>query len=407
MQIFHCLEKNFNRYLSSFEAMVGINSHTLNREGVNQLGLYTSDLFESLGFTPERIPSVNPQYGNHCVFTRKGSSRKTILLISHLDTVFPADEEKINNFKWRIDGDKIYGPGTSDIKGGTVMIAMICDAMISAMPEMVDSVTFKVMLDASEETESRDFGELCVQHAGEYPIAGLIFEAGGENSDKLSIVTSRKGRAAFRISARGRSAHSGSDHSYGVNAIQQLAYALMKTEGITDYKNGVTLNIGTVHGGSAINRVPDEAFAEGEIRAWDPDRLDAAIKKLKSINGLSDISSADGLFKSTASVDDIRIVPVWPENTGSQKLLEIYMRAGKKFGVSIYGSGRGGLSDGNYIWKKIPVLDGLGPFGRHSHCSLSSSKNSKEQEYVLKSSFIPKALLNIAAIEDMIRNSSF
>src|SRR5206468_9526957 len=105
--------------------MVCINSFTGNREGVNKLGRLTADCFASLDFTAEFVASVNANYGDHLVLTRKGRSNRSVALVSHLDTVFPPEEELRNNFRWQPEGDRIYGPGTHDIKGGTAMMWLV------------------------------------------------------------------------------------------------------------------------------------------------------------------------------------------------------------------------------------------------------------------------------------------
>ena len=119
------LEEQLPSYLEMLEKMVNINSFTANPEGVNELGKLTADLFANLGFEAEFVPSVNEKYGQHLVLTRNGRSNQALGFVSHLDTVFPAEEEKRNNFHWRLDGERIYGPGTVDIKGGTVMMYMV------------------------------------------------------------------------------------------------------------------------------------------------------------------------------------------------------------------------------------------------------------------------------------------
>ena len=111
--------------------MVGINSFTANAEGVNWLGGLTAECFGQLGFQPEFIPSEIPHYGRHLFLSRQGTGAKRVVLVTHLDTVFPPDEELRNNFRWEEAPaeSRIYGPGTVDIKGGTVLIWMILRAL--------------------------------------------------------------------------------------------------------------------------------------------------------------------------------------------------------------------------------------------------------------------------------------
>ena len=91
------------------KSMVALNSFTANAAGVNELGRLTADAFAPLGFTPECVPSTNPAWGRHLVLTRRGTSDCGIAMVSHLDTVFPPEEEARNNFHWQVDGDRISG----------------------------------------------------------------------------------------------------------------------------------------------------------------------------------------------------------------------------------------------------------------------------------------------------------
>src|SRR6478609_9768893 len=106
------LESIMPRGLELLREMVGINSFTLNPVGVNQLGRFTAECFAPLGFTAETVQSTNPLFGEHLILTRPGTSKASIALISHLDTVYSAEEEARNDFRWHIEGDRIYGPGT-------------------------------------------------------------------------------------------------------------------------------------------------------------------------------------------------------------------------------------------------------------------------------------------------------
>src|SRR5215472_730128 len=110
------LEARMPEALDLLRRMVAVNSFTAIPEGVNRLGRLTADAFAPLGFSAEFVGSTNPDWGNHLVLTRVGTSRRSIAMISHLDTVFSTEEEQRNNFHWQVEGDRIFGPGTLDIK---------------------------------------------------------------------------------------------------------------------------------------------------------------------------------------------------------------------------------------------------------------------------------------------------
>src|SRR5579862_9626425 len=120
--------------LDLLREMVEINSYTGNRDGVNRLGRLTAERFAPLGFTAASVPSIESAYGDHLILTRPGRSQRSVAMISHLDTVFPPEEEARNNFHWQPEGERVYGPGTQDIKGGTVMMWLVLAALRAQDP---------------------------------------------------------------------------------------------------------------------------------------------------------------------------------------------------------------------------------------------------------------------------------
>ncbi len=389
-------------YLSILEKMVSINSFTRNPQGVEQLRRYTEEIFTPLGFESTVIPSRYEGYASHLLLTKRGHFNKTIGFISHLDTVYPPEEEVENDFHWRVVGDKIYGPGTNDIKGGTLFIFMLMDALKTIAPQYFEAITWKILLDASEEELAEDFGELCRQELAENGIAGLIFECGTPFDDGYSIVVSRKGRAVFRAVAQGRGAHPGTNHEEGASAILQLAEAIRVIEAMTDYEKQLTVNIGKIHGGFAINRVPHHAEAIFEMRTFFKETYEEAKRKLLTLEDVPLIKNHRGTFTCQLDVQCTQETPPWFENEGTKTLFDVWKKAGETLGMNVFKEYRGGGSDGNHISEAIPIIDGLGPIGDFSHSSQMSDDGSKEQEFIYLSSIIPKSKLNFLAILSLI-----
>jgi glutamate carboxypeptidase len=397
-------------YLELLRQMVEINTFTANADGVNRLGSLTANEFSSLGLSSEFVQSVNPEFGRHLFiqhdagFDSSGmnrAARKSIALISHLDTVFSPDEEKANNFFFRQEGDRIYGPGTVDIKGGTVLIFMVLDAIKTLYPQLFDQVNWLVALDASEETLSEDFGALCLERIPSDATACLVFEGGTPNRNTVPVVTSRKGRAVFGIRVNGRGAHAGNYHKQGANAIVQIAHTVQQIAALTDYGQQITFNVGVINGGSVVNRVPHYAEALVEMRAFSPEIFASGFQKMMELDGTSSLSSNDG-FPCRVSVQALSQSAPWPRNARTDQLFELWRETGARLDLEVVPEDRGGLSDGNLLWNHVPVLDGLGPSGTNAHCSERSLDGSKDQEFVLVSSFIPKATLNILSILRLI-----
>ncbi len=394
------LESNLNDYLELLRQIVAINSFTSNPQGVNGLARLTADAFQTLDFKAEFVPSTRMEYGSHLFLTRVppgGAPYRAVAMISHLDTVFPPEEEIANDFAWRVEGERIYGPGTVDIKGGTVMIYMVLDALRTFAPQVYEQTAWYVCLDASEEALADDFGRLCLERLPSDTAACLVFEGGTIVPGVYPLVTARKGRATYRVTVEGKSAHAGNYHANGANAIVQMAHTVQKIAALTNYQDQITFNVGTITGGSVVNRVPHQATASVEMRAFSPQVFAAGVSSMLALSGTSEIKSKDG-FQCKVHVELGEQTAPWPVNDGSERLYNLWSTAAGELGMQVRREERGGLSDGNALWSRFPTLDGLGPAGENAHCSERSADRSKDQEFVLASSFVPKALLNTAAL---------
>lgn len=396
------LEAELPAAIELLRQMVGINSFTLNPEGVNRLAKFTAESFAPLGFTAEYVDSTNPLFGKHLVLTRRGRGSKSIAMISHLDTVFPPEEEARNDFHWSVEGDRIFGPGTHDIKGGTVMMWLVLKAIQAHAPEVFEDITWKLFLNSSEEMFSPDFGVVCCERFQKNTLAALVFEAEGRLGEERLLVLARKGRATWRVTVSGRGSHAGGKHSHGANAVVQLGQLLPRIAAITDYSRELTVNVATVNGGTVLNRVPHEAVAEGELRAFDAATYNDGKARLFALAGPGEVRSpADG-FRCEVKVEILTESRPWPRNEATDRLCDFWIQAGKELNLPVSGYERGGLSDGNQIWDVVPTLDGLGPWGDGDHCSERSADGSKLPEFVEISGIVPKAALNVVAITKMI-----
>lgn len=402
------LQHNLHVYLDLLHQMVAVNSFTMNQRGVNRLGQLTADLFAPLGFQSEFVPSGGFSYGRHLVLTREGGATNgqpapALGLISHLDTVYSATEEQANDFHFRIAGDRIYGPGTADIKGGTVLIYMVLDGLRHFFPDVFNGVTWRVLLNAAEEVLAPDFGALCRERlAG--ALAALVFESGDVDDGHYQLVTARKGMARYHITVAGRSAHAGATHHQGANAIVQLADIVSQIADFTDYERDLTFNVGTIVGGTLVNRVPHQASASVEMRAFDPAVFDEGVARMLAFNDYCSVRSAADGYPCAVQVSlDGRWEP-WPANGATEGLLAVWQGVATELGATIAPRATGGLSDGNWLWDRVPTIDGLGPAGAHEHSAERSDDGSKDQEYALASSFVPKAVLNTIAIARLVES---
>jgi glutamate carboxypeptidase len=397
------LERELPAALEVLRRMVEINSFTTNRDGIAKLARLTAETFAPLGFAAESVPSVNPSYGEHLILTRGGTGR-SLAMVSHLDTVFPPEEEERNNFRWLREGDRIYGPGTCDIKGGTVMMWLVLRALREFAPAVFEEISWRLFWNSSEETLSADFGEVVRSRLDSGTIAALVFEAEGREGNTRNVVVARKGRATWRITALGRGAHAGSKFALGANAVIQLAHTLTRvaTIGSAD----LSVNAGTISGGTVINRVPHEAYAEGEMRSFSPEALARGKAALLALAGPGEVRAAADGHACEVRVEVIGESLGWPRNPATDRLAAIWLAEAGQLAIPAGTEQRGGLSDGNMLWDAVPTLDGLGPWGDHAHCSERNADGTKLPEYVEVSSFVPKAALNARAILSLVHSAS-
>jgi glutamate carboxypeptidase len=174
---------------------------------------------------------------------------------------------------------------------------------------------------------------------------------------------------------------------------------------LTDYSRDLTVNVATISGGTVLNRVPHEAVAEGEFRAFTSETYNHAKNALMALNGPGEVRSPADRYACQVRVEILNETRPWPRNEATDRLFGFWKAAGEELGLPINLQERGGLSDGNLIWDVVPTLDGLGPWGDNDHCSERSPDGSKLPEYVEVSSFVPKAMLNSAAILKLVHSA--
>lgn len=134
-----------------------MNSFTANRAGVLRNAELVAAQYRELG-----VPATNPLFGDHQFLMRSGNGRDAAMLVTHLDTVYPEEEEKRHGFTWQVETDRIYGPGVNDNKGVTVMIWLVLSALRDFAPEVFESLSWEIAATAAEEELVPDFPQLCL-----------------------------------------------------------------------------------------------------------------------------------------------------------------------------------------------------------------------------------------------------
>jgi len=344
--------------------LVETESPSHDKAAVDRVGAIVAEKARKLGATVEIIP--NTETGDH-VLSTWGSGKERILLLCHMDTVFPLGT--IQKTPFREEGDKIFGPGTLDMKAGIVIaLAAIEGAQKLGLNRPV------TLLCTSDEEIGSDTSREYIERLAKESALVLVME--GALLDG-SLKTWRKGVGGFWIKVKGRAAHSGGDHQAGRNAIEEMAHQVIAIQKLTDYSKQTTLNVGVIQGGTVSNVVPEEANIEVDVRVMQPgewERIEAAVKSLKPVLGGTTIEVTGGLNR-----------PPMPFDDRMKATFEKAQSIAVKIGMNLTAGGTGGASDGNFVAPLgIPVLDGMGAVGDGYH---------SEREYIFTASMEQKARL--------------
>jgi glutamate carboxypeptidase len=346
------------RFETDLAAIVNIDSGTFLKDGVDRVGLYLQQRFEEFHFTTSF--DLQEQYGNNLIAVHRGDNPQgpRLLLIGHMDTVFPADEAVRRPYTLsERDGVRIMkGPGILDMKSGVLMGMYALHLLIEAQRAIYQSVTF--VCNSDEEIGSPASRALIERLARDVD-AVLVFEPGRVLN---RIVSSRRGIAHYRVEVHGLSSHAGVEPEKGRNAILELAHQIIALQNINGTIPGTTLNVGVVRGGERTNVVPDYAYCDIDVRISDQ-------------AGLAAIEAALRQVVTRAVLDGTRIVlsggirsQPFERNAANARLVQLVKDAGLTLGLRIEDVSIGGASDGNNTaGLGIPTVDGLGATGGLAH----------------------------------------
>jgi len=257
-------------YLQDLQKVVEINSYTKNRAGVNRVGEIFDRWFEALGF--ETIIYKRETIGDHRYYKSRRKEGKKLLLLGHLDTVFPQGEFEY----FTQDEEWVYGPGVCDMKGGNIVLL---EALREVKQSLQEIVNIDILFVSDEETGSDDSKYISAKLAQEYDYC-FVYEAAGRS---LELVTGRKGVGTFFIDIEGKAAHAGNHYEYGCDANLELSYKLQSLVKLTNLKKGTTLNVGKIEGGIGANTISPLAKMVFELRYKTQQERDSVLEALEKI----------------------------------------------------------------------------------------------------------------------------
>lgn len=341
--------------LALLQRWVEQDSYTGAVDDVNRMGALLREAFA----LPELVCEARAGngFGDHLCFRTRAwdqAPERRLLLVGHHDTVFPP-----GTFRgWHEDGDRVRGPGVLDMKGGIVTV----HAALAALSEagLSSELALAFVSVADEEVGSPD-SRLFTREWARGAKAALVFEAGRPTD---AIITERKGTGLVKVTARGKASHAGNAHAEGVNAIWALARFVDAAQSLTDYARGVTLNVGTISGGTSKNTVPEHAECVLDFRMVQRADADHVMSELEA-------AAARIARDSGAQLElegGIRRPPL-EKSEASRALCLRYGAHARAEGLGDAESPLlGGGSDANDVAALgIPVIDGLGPRGRGFH----------------------------------------
>jgi glutamate carboxypeptidase len=282
------------------------------------------------------------------------SQRKPILLLGHLDTVWPTGT--LNDMPWREAQGRFWGPGVLDMKAGVVMAL----AAIKSLHEVKLLRPVTLLLNSEEEVGSPVSRAITERLAKESASVFVLEPAQG-----LAYKTARKGVGQYNVEVTGVAAHSGVDFERGHSAILELARLIETISGFTNLPRGLTVNCGVIAGGTRSNVVASHAVTEVDVRiakAADAAYIERLFRRLRVTDQHCKLKITGGLNR-----------PPMERRPGTIALFKQARRLADELGFALDEASTGGGSDGNFTAALgIPTLDGMGAVGEGAHAANES-----------------------------------
>lgn len=380
------IEKNQQAMFDELLTLANTNSHSYNLKGLDQCLQHIKSLFHNKfsnititeleldpeiyqdpkGKTQERKlgKALNIHKNNH------NPEAKRVLLMGHLDTVYPIDSEfQVCKL---ISENILNGPGVADLKGGLLVMLMALE-ILEASP-YAKNINWQVFINPDEEIGSPSSSKLFKDLAKHNDIA-LIYEPGLSDG---SVAYKRKGSGTYRVSVKGKAAHVGRAFNEGISATIALAKFISQASELTSRH---IINFGKIEGGGPLNIIPDWAYTDINIRIENDDEADTITSKLQFI--LDSISQSTGV---TMELSGKLNRPAKIPDKKTKKLFEALQICAKELGQEFQAKDTGGCCDGNNLAEHgLANIDTLGVLGGKIH---------SKDEFMLISSLIERAKLS-------------
>jgi len=376
--------------IETLKSLVMIETGSGDVEGLAKIAGYLDDRLKALGFKTERRKATAGVGADIVIGTLKGSGKRNIMLQGHMDTVYLPGILLTQPYK--VDGNKLYGPGIADDKGG--LAVMLHAVKILNEAGWKDYNTLTVLMNPDEEVGSVGSGEIISALADQHDTV-LSFEptAAKAVAPGESLLLGAAGIAAVTLEVKGRAAHAGAAPELGRNAILEISHQMLQTRDLAKDIPGATLNWTNVISNKARNQIPELAVAHGDVRITVP----GAEAKLRE--ALQARIASSKLVPDTVTTVRLEIGrPSFLAGAAGlalgQKAQAIYKEIDRDLGLAPM---TGGGTDAAYARRsgKATVVEsfGLAGFGYHAR-----------DEYIEIDSIVPRLYLTTRLLTEIGKN---
>jgi len=345
------VDRRLEDVIADLRAFVELESPTVDKEACDRAGRHLAEQFRAYA-RAEIVWHPQDRYGDHFE-ARVGDGARRILLLGHSDTVWPVGT--IRRLPCRIEGDRLTGPGSFDMKYGDVQalwgLRLVTEGRLGA------GKTFVFFGNSDEEVGSPTSRPIIERLARDAECVLVLEPAvGPEGAIKLW----RKGIGIYHLDVDGIASHAGADPEQGRSAILELAHQVVDLQGLNNAAAGTTLNVGVIRGGTRANVVAARAEAEIDLRVRTSEEARLAHERI--------LNRPTFVAGTTVHVRGGLNRPPMEESAGAHRLYALAKRIAAEEGFALPAGGTGGGSDGNFTAALgVPTLDGLGAVGDGGH----------------------------------------
>ncbi len=365
--------------LDQLVALVNFETPTTDKASVDTLGAYMENQFKALGASSVTTIPQAAVGDFRLAKWNENAPGKPLLFLIHIDTVWPLGTLAERPIRYDDEG-RIFGPGAIDMKGG-ITVVLTAIKGLRDLGQFPDRPVW-VLMTSDEEVGSVHSIPVIRQVA---PGCGLVMVMEPATKEG-ALKTWRKGLASFRVRVEGRASHAGNAPEQGINAIVELAQQVMKINQMNDLKNGTSVSVTMIDGGSAGNVIPAAASAY----------IDTRVLTTRALNDIKDGFNAlePHIPGAKVWVEEIHAREPMEHNDQMKRSFAQCKAIGASLGLTVREDGSGGGSDGNITAAMgVPTLDGLGPQGDGLHAV---------HEHVVINSLPQRAALIAAMLRDWV-----